>query len=101
MHGSGRGVSGVTAVAGGWFHSLALKGDGRVLAWGCRGRGQVGPCNTPAGLTGVTAIAAGTEQSLALTAGGSVLAWGCASGTSSKCSVPAGRCAVTAIAAGA
>jgi len=29
------GLSGVTAIAGGSSHRLALKGDGSVVAWGC------------------------------------------------------------------
>ncbi len=29
------GLSGVTAIAAGDYHSLALKGDGTVVAWGC------------------------------------------------------------------
>ena len=29
------GLSGVTAIAAGSYHSLALKGDGTVVAWGC------------------------------------------------------------------
>jgi alpha-tubulin suppressor-like RCC1 family protein len=31
------GLSGVAAIAAGTFHSLALKGDGTVVAWGCAG----------------------------------------------------------------
>src|SRR5258708_31388778 len=60
-------LSGVTALAGGLYHSLALKSDGTVWAWGGNGNGQLGngtftPSNTPvqvSGLTGVTAIAGG------------------------------------------
>jgi hypothetical protein len=65
-------VSGVTAIAAGDFHSLALKSDGSVLAWGCADGANYGQCTVPAGAgSGVTAIAAGTTQSLALdTAGG-------------------------------
>ena len=29
------GLSGVTAIAAGAYHSLALKSDGTVVAWGC------------------------------------------------------------------
>jgi hypothetical protein len=58
----------VTAIAAGSSHSLAVKGDGTVVAWGC-GAGGVpdrGQCGVPSGLFGVTAVAAGSEHSLAL-----------------------------------
>ena len=59
-------ASGVTAIAAGSFHSLALKQDGSVIAWGCVGSDN-GQCSVPAeASTGVTAIAAGGYQSLAL-----------------------------------
>ena len=50
------GLSGVTAIAAGELHSLALKNDGTVVAWGGNRCGQA---TVPAGLSGVTAIAAG------------------------------------------
>ena len=53
------GLSGVTAIAAGFAHSLALKGDGTVVAWGCGSSPNDGQCSVPAGLSGVTAIAAG------------------------------------------
>ncbi|MGI9007560.1 MAG: hypothetical protein ACR2FU_15420 [Streptosporangiaceae bacterium] len=40
---------GVTAVAAGWFHSLAVTGPGRVVAWGSRADGMT---DVPAGLAG-------------------------------------------------
>lgn len=64
--------SGVVAIAAGGHHSLALKADGSVLAWGSGGGGQVGngePAvsqSTPvqvSGLgpgSGVVAVAAGS-----------------------------------------
>jgi hypothetical protein len=59
-------LSGVTAIAAGFFQSLALKAGG-VLAWGCGPGGDYGQCTVPAGaLSGVTAIAAGASHSLAL-----------------------------------
>jgi alpha-tubulin suppressor-like RCC1 family protein len=64
--------SGVTAIAAGGDHSLALKGGG-VLAWGNNSNGQT---DVPAAArSGVTAISAGYKHSLALKDGG-VLAWG-------------------------
>src|SRR6266849_1311415 len=49
------GLSGVTAIAAGTDHSLALKGDGIVVAWGCRDAfNDFGQCSVPSGLSGVT-----------------------------------------------
>src|SRR5438034_2111278 len=56
-------LSGVTNIAAGRFHSLALKSEGTVVGWGYNLYGQV---NIPAELSGVTAIAAGDFHSLAL-----------------------------------
>ena len=64
------GLSGVVAVAGGGVHSLALKSDGTVAAWGHL------DAAIPAGLTDVIAIAAGSSHSLGLKSDGTVVAWG-------------------------
>ena len=50
------GLTRVTAIAGGGWHTAALKSDGTVVAWGDN---QYGQTTVPTGLTGVTAIAAG------------------------------------------
>ena len=53
----------MTAIAGGFFHTIALK-DGEVLAWGLN---NIGQCNVPASAkSGVTAIAAGNYHTIAL-----------------------------------
>ena len=92
------GLEGVTAVSAGWWHSMALLSDGRVMAWGRNAEGQLGigtsvgpnacqeaaPCSaTPQEVDGlggaapaVTAISAGAFHSLALLADGVVEAWG-------------------------
>ena len=65
-------------------HTVALKVDGTVWAWGYNEYGQVGDGTTnwtitPAqtkGLADVTAIAAGSAHSLALKNDGTVWAWG-------------------------
>jgi alpha-tubulin suppressor-like RCC1 family protein len=76
--------SGIVAIAGGGRHSLALRNDGTVWAWGENSFGQLGdgtlterdtPVEVP-GLSSVTAISAGFEHSLALTNDGVVYAWG-------------------------
>ena len=61
------------AIAGGDRHSLALKSDGTVAAWGNNGNGQT---SIPAGLSNVVAIAGGYYHSLALKSDGTVAAWG-------------------------
>src|SRR5437667_439529 len=78
------GLSGVTAIAGGYLHSLALKSDGKVWAGGWNSLGQLDTGtftdnNTPVqvlGLSGVTAIAGGDFHSLVLKSDGTVWAWG-------------------------
>src|SRR5918912_97430 len=50
------GLSGVSAIAAGFEHTVALKSDGTVVAWGYNGYGET---TVPAGLGGVSAIAAG------------------------------------------
>jgi len=68
------GLSAVTAIGGGGSHSLVLKSDGTVWAWGFNLFGQLGNgtltnSNTPvevSGLSGVTSIVAGGFHSLAL-----------------------------------
>ena len=58
------GLSGVTAVAAGFAHTVALKSDGTVRAWGENGKGQLGDETTTqrltpvqvSGLSGVTAV---------------------------------------------
>ncbi len=78
------GLSGVTAIAAGDDHSLALLSNGSVVAWGENLNGQLGNGSTKSsdvpvavnGLSGVTAIAAGNEHSLALLSNGTVMGWG-------------------------
>ncbi len=87
--------SGVTAIAAGEFHTVALKNDGTVLAWGNNTQGE---CNVPASLSGVTAIAAGHYHTVALKSDGAVVAWGY--NNEAQIDVPTGLSGVMAIAAG-
>jgi hypothetical protein len=64
----------VIAIAAGVGHSLALKSDGTVLAWGQNGAGE---STVPTNLSGVIGIAAGGYHSLAVKSDGTVVAWGC------------------------
>lgn len=97
------GLNNVAAIASGQRHSLALKRDGTVWAWGYNADGEVGdgtnsprvfpvsptndPYNSPyksnemkvrqvVGLTNVVAIEAGDWHSMALKGDGSVWHWG-------------------------
>jgi alpha-tubulin suppressor-like RCC1 family protein len=84
------GISGIIAVAAGENHTLALKSDGTVWAWGTNDHGQLGnsdltssasysnvpiEVSIPSNET-IKAIAAGTDFSLALDSNGAVWAWG-------------------------
>src|SRR5262245_52887977 len=101
----------VTAVAAGWYHSLALTAQGTVAAgrlhslaltvagtvigWGGNGFGQA---RVPTGLRGVTSVSAGGEHSLAV-ADGRVVAWG--GNGCGQTDVPPGLPEIVAVAAGA
>ncbi|MET0234928.1 MAG: hypothetical protein ABW224_09845, partial [Kibdelosporangium sp.] len=77
-------VSTPGGVAAGDAHSLAIVGDGVVLAWGANSSGQLGNNSTTAsavpvvvsGLSGVVAVAAGGNFSMALRSDGTVWTWG-------------------------
>jgi alpha-tubulin suppressor-like RCC1 family protein len=89
---TGPALDGVVVLAAGPSHSLALRSDGRVWAWGRNGDRQLGDgtsANKPYAvsmvrasdsqpLDGVVAIAAGAYHSLALRSDGTV--WGCGHG---------------------
>jgi alpha-tubulin suppressor-like RCC1 family protein len=78
-------LSGVTAVAAGAEHALALLGGGTVMAWGEDSYGEIGNGTvtprqeTPVQASGIAeaiAISAGGQDSIALLASGSVKTWG-------------------------
>src|ERR1041385_4011863 len=80
--------------AGGSNHSLSLKKDGPVPAWGGNPAGE---STVPTGLNAVAAVAAGANHSVALKNDGTIVAWGEA--TYGKTTPPSGLRA-TAISAG-
>jgi len=92
------GLSNVVAIAGGWYHSLALQNNGTVVAWGAWDDTDYGQTNVPPGLSNVVAIAGGGQHSLALQSDGKVVAWG--DNTSGQTNVPLGLRNVVAIAGG-
>jgi alpha-tubulin suppressor-like RCC1 family protein len=80
------GLNGVlTKVATGWYHSLGLKTDGTVWAWGYNDDGELGDGTTTdkptperggGSLTGIVDVAAGEYHSVAVRNDGTVWAWG-------------------------
>ena len=72
----------VIAASGGYAHSLAIKSDGSLWAWGDNKFGQLGDGTTTDSLTpveimdDVTAISAGPYFSAAVKSDGSLWAWG-------------------------
>jgi hypothetical protein len=81
-------------IAAGGRHSLALKADGTVAAWGNNSFGQ----RDVSGLTNVVSVAAGSHHSLYLKADGTVVARGM--NDEGQSTVPAGLDNVVQIAAG-
>jgi alpha-tubulin suppressor-like RCC1 family protein len=77
-------LSGITAIAAGARHSLAVDSTGAAWAWGTNIAGQLGDGtftdrHVPVkviGLAGVIAVAGGFNHSLALKGDGSVWSWG-------------------------
>ena len=87
VHGAGNigFLTGVRSIACGAMHSIALKNDSTVWAWGLNSRGQLGDSSSQnnryvpvkvKNLSGIIAIAGGGEFSLALKKDGTVWTWG-------------------------
>lgn len=104
------------ALGAGMFHSLAVRPDGSVWAWGMNGSGQLGsggaagafsvvPVQVP-GITDAVAVAGGWHQSHAIRSDGTLWSWGSAftglggySSNAPPTQVP-GLSGVTSVAAG-
>jgi alpha-tubulin suppressor-like RCC1 family protein len=81
-------ISDVVQVEAGFYHTLALKSDGTVWAWGWNQYGQLGDNSitdrptpvqvgsTVAGFTNIIAVSAGSYHSMALKSDGTVWVWG-------------------------
>ncbi len=82
-------------VAGGSVHSLGLKPDGSIVAWGGNSSGQ---CDVPPPNTDFVAVTAGVYHSLGLKADGSIVAWG--GNLFGETNVPAPNTEFVAVAAG-
>jgi len=85
----GNTITGIQSITAGYHHTLALKTDGTLLAWGYNTVGQLGDGTTvdkynpvvvkdaqgnP--ITGIQSITAGYDHTLALKTDGTLLAWG-------------------------
>jgi alpha-tubulin suppressor-like RCC1 family protein len=85
----------VTQVAAGSGHTVVLKSDGTVAAWGFNGYGQT---VVPLGLSSVAAVSTGANHTVALKGDGTVAVWG--DNSYGQTEVPQGLLNVTSIAAG-
>ena len=92
---------GVTQVQAGIDFSVALRSDGKVVAWGAKGDKDhdLHHLDIPSNIKPVTQIATGGDHTLALQNDGTVVAWG--DNSSGQTTVPSSLTNVVYIAAGA
>jgi len=83
------------ALAGGRIHSIVLKADGRVSAWGGN---TVGQTTVPGNATNLVGMASGQHHTVGMRANGSVVAWG--ENTFNQTNVPAAATNIVVVAAG-
>lgn len=89
------GLNTAVAVAGGDYHTLALRHDGSLVAWGFDSEGQT---DVPLNPLRFVSISAGAAHNLAILEDGSLVAWG--RNDYGQCNVPASAGPVAASAAG-
>jgi alpha-tubulin suppressor-like RCC1 family protein len=79
------GITDWTSISGGIQHSVALREDGTIWAWGRNVEGQLGnntsvssasPISVVGGITDWTSVSAGGYHNVALRANGTLWAWG-------------------------
>jgi len=85
----------LVAITGGDFHSIGLKSDGAIVAWGHNYWGQ---CELPAPNADFVAVAGGGYHSLGLKSDGTIVAWG--NNDDGQCDVPAPNADFVAVAGG-
>ena len=83
------------AIAGGDYHSVAIRDDGTLVAWGFDDEGQI---DVPTNSLPFVSVAAGAEHNLAIAEDGSVVAWG--ANDSGQTDVPSTVSSVLSVAAG-
>ena len=91
-------ATGVVSIATGNYHALALRADGRVVAWSYDGN-RLGEATVPPGLADIVGVAAGGFTSLALRSDGTVVGWG--GNYNGQANSPPGLSNVVALAVGA
>jgi hypothetical protein len=83
------------AVAGGDYHSVAIRHDGTLVAWGFDDEGQI---DVPTNSLRFVSVASGADHNLAIAEDGSVVAWGRDDG--GQTDVPGTVSSVLSVAAG-
>ena len=77
------GMTNIVGMAGGDFHTVAIRANGTLAAWGDNDEGQI---TIPKQLRPIAQVAAGASHNLAIDLNGSLIAWG--NNTSGQCVIP-------------